>query len=1378
MSEYAVNKQTGEVLKRDQSGSWQKVKSAKNATGEILINEGSGWGAVPSSQAAPVSPFLQRGMDMVANAQATPRTGKEGALDRKNESIRLAQQAQKALQAQADEERKARVQPVQQAADVAAQQAAEEYKQTATWPDRTDRLMQQDFARQQVFNQAGVVSPADAFTARAANSLTFGAPGFVSEDFRETIQRAGEDQPGASLAGDIAGYLVPGEALWQGGKAIANTVGRPIVSRIMPQGGSALARGTRFTGRYGTQTGAWAGSNAAYQGTVGESVRAAEEGRAPTLANAAGGAITGATDWLNLAGPAAVMGLNRVAKYIGSGGVTSTPDSVVQSMTAAGQPANDARQAVIGALNMEALGSDIRPQAIDRVIRELESGGLSRENIGGLFQSINQRFASLPEGQTGRLTVGQAMIEALERDFPQAAENILGTLRERRLSARKGDRSAGIARQVSGELRETQGDFLGQSVNRNLGEQGLINIDDQVAEAKRAIGQEYERVLAAADPSRPEARGIALIVQNDPSASGVLLRRAQNAGFESVEAYVAAQPDTAGHWLRSALAQAARGSTGREKLQLETTVKQLDELLETNAGYKAAREAYGTEMGVDDATDFGANFVSAARNEYSLDLLMRQLKGMSEREKEVAMASVRNNLNSYMRSGPEDASARISSLTSAGVLDALERLGEQGKSLADDLRFIRREQRFLGSFDPEANSRTAINAQAIAGAQARGNSPAANAAQAVAQPGSLTQDVVISGIAGTPLPIMTAKRGVGGIIGNAFGPRIKTLEDQTRFYMSRQGNVPRPPESADFTPSFERGAPTRTVGAAPAAAPNAFASGQPAGPGTAQQGFGNAFAESALGSVGGSALGSRTDLNGDGVIDEQDMLIGAAGGGLGVPAVTGAMRRGGTVGVPRGRSMGMGGGRGSIDEATGLPINEDGTVTIYHATKTKEAADEIRRTGMLKSAGEPNVYVSSAQSGTGYGDYVVPIKIDPKRLILDDEFPDGRKDFRINVGRSRQASVKTMGLGGNTPKTPQQAARAELPGSPEYEAAKAKGLDMSQAGRMARAKEMGFDTEKVLYHGTPDRRPIDAEGFKTARERNQQFLTPEARDGERGPYWFTENRKKAQSYADDSRAFDSQNADPAVLQVFLRKPSNPLIIDAGGTVFSDIPRDRVLAALSPEALAKIPQNWRRPGGDSFRSDDIVKIARDAGFDGIQIRNVIDDYSGQGRPGNTYATFDPSNIRSVNAAFDPDNAASPQLLAGFGKDLLTAGAAGATIGGAMIARDEMLGEPRDNALAVPEPSPAPINPNMPRNAVARTYGAPQAPLDQQDPDDPRNFGVESFEDLRPNDPLRDPWFRREMIKRSLRDQAYQRAQGESRTVGKPKEKRTVGKAGAN
>jgi hypothetical protein len=109
---------------------------------------------------------------------------------------------------------------------------------------------------------------------------------------------------------------------------------------------------------------------------------------------------------------------------------------------------------------------------------------------------------------------------------------------------------------------------------------------------------------------------------------------------------------------------------------------------------------------------------------------------------------------------------------------------------------------------------------------------------------------------------------------------------------------------------------------------------------------------------------------------------------------------------------------GQIDEATSLPLNDDGTVTIYHATRTKEAADEIRRTGILKSGGEPDVYVSTAQSGTGYGDHVVALRVDPKKLVLDDEFPDGRRDFRINTGKSRQTTVRPE-------TTPQQAVRFE-----------------------------------------------------------------------------------------------------------------------------------------------------------------------------------------------------------------------------------------------------------------------------------------------------------------------------------------------------------------
>ena len=89
-----------------------------------------------------------------------------------------------------------------------------------------------------------------------------------------------------------------------------------------------------------------------------------------------------------------------------------------------------------------------------------------------------------------------------------------------------------------------------------------------------------------------------------------------------------------------------------------------------------------------------------------------------------------------------------------------------------------------------------------------------------------------------------------------------------------------------------------------------------------------------------------------------------------------------------------------VDELTGLPLNADGTVTVYHHTN-KKAAEQITSSKKLKSAGEPDVYVTTEKEpNTGYGDTVVPVRINPEKLILDDEFPSGRMDFRIPSGKS------------------------------------------------------------------------------------------------------------------------------------------------------------------------------------------------------------------------------------------------------------------------------------------------------------------------------------------------------------------------------------------
>jgi len=88
-----------------------------------------------------------------------------------------------------------------------------------------------------------------------------------------------------------------------------------------------------------------------------------------------------------------------------------------------------------------------------------------------------------------------------------------------------------------------------------------------------------------------------------------------------------------------------------------------------------------------------------------------------------------------------------------------------------------------------------------------------------------------------------------------------------------------------------------------------------------------------------------------------------------------------------------------IHEATGLPMSSDKTVTLYHHTSPANA-ELIKKTNTLKSAGEPDVYLTTHPTpDIGYGDVAVPIKVNPNYLRLDDEFPNGRMDFALPVGK-------------------------------------------------------------------------------------------------------------------------------------------------------------------------------------------------------------------------------------------------------------------------------------------------------------------------------------------------------------------------------------------
>jgi hypothetical protein len=195
--------------------------------------------------------------------------------------------------------------------------------------------------------------------------------------------------------------------------------------------------------------------------------------------------------------------------------------------------------------------------------------------------------------------------------------------------------------------------------------------------------------------------------------------------------------------------------------------------------------------------------------------------------------------------------------------------------------------------------------------------------------------------------------------------------------------------------------------------------------------------------------------------------------------------------------------------------------------------------------------------------------------------------------------LKPMGFGASTPKTPQQAARFETPGSPEYEAAVAKGLDMSQAGRMARAKEMGFDTDTVLYHGTDKEiasfRPSERGAFGPGVYLSDQSGVA-SRYGKPSPYYVRGS-------------------------ILDTRPGKPLPKGLSDAAKSQLTPEEVQRweRLWPQrnSMAVDAETFREVLTRSVEAPRVPEIMRRLGFDGMQ--GIAD--------GHELVIFDPSNIRS-------------------------------------------------------------------------------------------------------------------------------------------------------
>jgi hypothetical protein len=137
---------------------------------------------------------------------------------------------------------------------------------------------------------------------------------------------------------------------------------------------------------------------------------------------------------------------------------------------------------------------------------------------------------------------------------------------------------------------------------------------------------------------------------------------------------------------------------------------------------------------------------------------------------------------------------------------------------------------------------------------------------------------------------------------------------------------------------------------------------------------------------------------------------------------------------------------------------------------------------------------------------------------------------------------------------------------------------------------------KTVFHGTPDARFVKDKGvFQTLEE---QYGKVE--DDPKRVFFFTDSQPMASSYADDTRAWDYQNAEPAVIPVHLNL-QNPKVL-----------------------------NWE--GKEWKGTREAIEQAKAEGHDGVIINNVIDYYSTPTRkvkPGTVYAAFHPHQIKHTS-----------------------------------------------------------------------------------------------------------------------------------------------------
>lgn len=176
-----------------------------------------------------------------------------------------------------------------------------------------------------------------------------------------------------------------------------------------------------------------------------------------------------------------------------------------------------------------------------------------------------------------------------------------------------------------------------------------------------------------------------------------------------------------------------------------------------------------------------------------------------------------------------------------------------------------------------------------------------------------------------------------------------------------------------------------------------------------------------------------------------------------------------------------------------------------------------------------------------------------------------------------------------------------------------------QAGNTAaqRAKALGFDTENMWYRGD--------------KPNLTEFNPNDSSNYIKGNIFLTDKKPIASWYARTGKQKDimnmPSNESEGVYSLYTKNNPRELKIDANENSWVDIP---------------VPKAWKKSFYDGTgQIDDVALMANQKKYPSMQVDNVIDQYG----LGSQKVIFNPSDIRSINAAFDPKRRNEADILAG-------------------------------------------------------------------------------------------------------------------------------------